>query len=269
MPTLRRALHRSAAASLLAALCACSGGGGGSGGGSGGGGGSGRGLSLGRTSVAFSGAEGSSVPGQSVAIQVTDPSITQVAAGYPPGVAEASWLTVGIGGTASAPVLTLSIWYYGVVAGEYKTTVRVAGLRADGSVVAWRDLSVTYTAMPVFTAYPATAAFSGLVTGTIAPKQVSVGGTGGLSWTATSTAPWVTLTRTSGTTPSTVGLGVDTAGLAAGSYSATVTFTAGSLTDTVDVTLTLGAAALQASTARLSFSAVNGRPSPRSPYRSP
>lgn len=63
-----------------------------------------------------------------------------------------------------------------------------------------------------------------------------------IDWSAGVTQPWISLTAAGGSTPSTLGVGVNTAGLAAGSYSGSINIqeTTGTVT-TVPVKLTLSA----------------------------
>ena len=68
-------------------------------------------------------------------------------------------------------------------------------------------------------------------------------GGGTLTWSASSNQTWLTLSATSGTAPSSVTVSVNSAGLAAGTYNATITITATGATNspcTVPVTLNLG-----------------------------
>jgi hypothetical protein len=79
-----------------------------------------------------------------------------------------------------------------------------------------------------------------------AAQTLSLTNTGGgtLTWTGTATEAWVTLTPASGTAPASVAVEVNTAGLSAGTYTASITFSAPGATNTpatVAVTLTVGA----------------------------
>ncbi|HEX7287913.1 MAG TPA: N,N-dimethylformamidase beta subunit family domain-containing protein, partial [Candidatus Angelobacter sp.] len=69
-------------------------------------------------------------------------------------------------------------------------------------------------------------------------------GTGTLNWTATKSASWITLSATSGSTPASLAVSVNTTGLAAGNYSGTITITpSGGATgpQTINVSMTLTA----------------------------
>lgn len=67
-------------------------------------------------------------------------------------------------------------------------------------------------------------------------------GSGTLSWTASSNQSWLSASRSSGTTPATVSISVNTSGLAAGNYTGTITISSSGATNppqTINVSLTL------------------------------
>src|SRR5262249_6785900 len=75
-----------------------------------------------------------------------------------------------------------------------------------------------------------------------ASKTVSVANTGGqtLTYTASDDASWLSLSPTSGTAPKDISASIDTTGLSAGTYTATITITAPGATGspkTIPVTL--------------------------------
>lgn len=75
------------------------------------------------------------------------------------------------------------------------------------------------------------------------PQTVNIGNTGGgaLSWTASKTANWLSLSATSGTAPSTLQVSVSPGGLAPGNYTDTITVGGTGGTKTVGVSLTVNA----------------------------
>ena len=114
---------------------------------------------------------------------------------------------------------------------------------------------------PVLSLSAASAVFSATTGGSNPSSQgVNIANAGGgtLSWTAAKTQPWLTLSASSGTAPSTLTLSPSIAGLAAGTYSDTVTVTAAGASgspQTVGVTLTVVAPpALNLSLTSMSFS---------------
>lgn len=64
-------------------------------------------------------------------------------------------------------------------------------------------------------------------------------GTDTLNWTASESIPWLNLSATSGTTPSTVTVSIDSSGLAEGNYTGEIQITAGNQTETITVSLTV------------------------------
>ena len=67
-------------------------------------------------------------------------------------------------------------------------------------------------------------------------------GSGTLSWTAASNQSWLNISVSSGTTPATVSISVNTSGLAAGNYTGTITISASGATNppqTINVSLTV------------------------------
>jgi hypothetical protein len=95
----------------------------------------------------------------------------------------------------------------------------VSGLFLGGAAAAPPMLALSSTAL----SFSGTAGLGGL-----AQQNISISNSGGgaLNWTASKTQSWLTLPATSGTAPSTLGIGVNTTGLAAGSYTDTVTISA-------------------------------------------
>src|SRR5581483_4742029 len=100
-------------------------------------------------------------------------------------------------------------------------------------------------ANPALLVYPTKLTFAGFVGGSsVASQSITVynEGSGTLNWTASSNASWLSTTPTSGSTPGTVAVSVNTTGLAPGSYSGTLTFSSSGATNapqTVSVTLTV------------------------------
>jgi Viral BACON domain len=100
---------------------------------------------------------------------------------------------------------------------------------------------------PSLTASPPSLSFSGAADGQSPPTQaltVDQLGTGRLTWTARTDAPWLSVSPASDTAPAVAWVAVTAAGLAAGTYTGTITLAspgAANRQDSVPVTLTLGA----------------------------
>jgi len=176
--------------------------------------------------------------------------------------ANQSWVVLGsTSGTAPA-TLVVSVDPTGLAVGPYtaKVTISAAGKTA---VV---DVSLSVNAVALQTS--ASALSFGAVNGAPIPAQsldVSMNNGTAVSWSATSGAAWLVLSKTSGTTPDTLSVSADPSfgPLASGPYASTITFTASAggspLTATVNVDLTLTKAAFSLSPISLVLGGANGR----------
>lgn len=156
-----------------------------------------------------------------------------------------SWLHLSAASGSAPTPLSISVTTAGLAAGTYSDTITVAAPDATNSP---QTISVTLTltgAPPVLSLSTHTAAFSATSGGANPPAQsvsITNAGGGSLSWTASKTQSWLTLTATSGVAPANLSLGALVNGLAAGVYSDTVTISAGTAdTQSVAVTLTVTA----------------------------
>jgi hypothetical protein len=100
-------------------------------------------------------------------------------------------------------------------------------------------------APPALLAQPATLTFAAFQGNGNPPSQsvtVYNEGTGALNWTASSNAPWLIASPNSGSTPATLAISVNAAGLVAGTYSGAVTITSAGATNppqTINVSLSV------------------------------
>jgi glucose/arabinose dehydrogenase len=126
---------------------------------------------------------------------------------------------------------------------------------------------------PALSVSPTSLAYSGTAGGSSpAAKTLTVSNTGGgtLNFTASDDASWLTVSPASGSAPRDVTATVDTAGLAAGTYTATITINGGGISGsprTVPVTLTLAPPTppvLAITPSTLTFSATVGGSAPPS-----
>lgn len=138
------------------------------------------------------------------------------------GVAATTW-TLGTATGAN----TMSASASGVTAVTFSATATAPSLKAQLSVL---PQALTFTA----------------VQGGSNPDPqsavVSNTGAGTLTFTAASSAAWLSASPASGTAPSSVSVGINISGLAPGSYTGSVTVAAGTATQTVSVSLTVQAA---------------------------
>ncbi len=157
---------------------------------------------------------------------------------------KASWLTQTpssgtIGGTGQSGSVGINANITGLVAGTYNTTVTIAASDAGNVNVqgSTQTFTVTLTVLPpcvLSTPSPATLAFSlaqGQATSAALNVALNETGTCGrpVTWQASTSSPWLTLTATSGTdsgTGSTFGVNATTANMVPGTYTGTITITA-------------------------------------------
>ena len=152
-----------------------------------------------------------------------------------------SWLTVTPGTTTTPGTVTVAINPGSLTAGSYTGTVTIASSGASNSPVT-KTVNLTVTAPPDLTLDQSTLTFTARTDGTTpAAQNVKIGSTGSvLTYTATPSAGWISVSPGSGTTESTIAVSVTPGSLTPGSYSGTVTVagTAGA-TKTITVNLTL------------------------------
>jgi uncharacterized protein (TIGR03437 family) len=157
-----------------------------------------------------------------------------------------AWLTLGPTSGATAAVITASVNAAGLAVGNYQATVTVtSGSQQQTVAVA---LTVQPSGPSQFTLTPSTLLVNASA-GSTAPLTRSVNvtnaGSGTLSWTAavnTSSASWLSVGSSSGTTPSSVSVQFNPSGLAAGQYLGTITFSApGVASSTVAVIFNISA----------------------------
>ncbi len=149
--------------------------------------------------------------------------------------------------------------------------IQALGLNGDdttGAVTAFLPGPAPAVTSAALAAAPVSLTFDA-VAGAAAPasKSVSITSTGAaVSFTSASNAAWLTATPSGGNTPGSVSFSVNTTGLAAGSYSGVLTFTAtGATAVNVPVTLNIAPASqLSVGPSALSFTAVSGAAAPPS-----
>ena len=183
-------------------------------------------LSVSPTSLSFSGTAGAANPAaRTVAVANTGGGTLSFTASD-----DASWLTV-TPGTGTAPRdLSVAVNTAGLTAGTHTATVRVESPGVDGSP---RLIPVTLTLAPApppaLSVTPANLSFSATVGGANPAAQtlsVANTGSGTLSFSASDNAAWLAVTPASGNAPASLSAAVNIAGLAAGTYTGSVTVTA-------------------------------------------
>ena len=224
---------------VVAFLSGCGGGGGGGGGGASGSGGSS--VSLNRGSVFFDSQRTAPLPPeQTVQISWSDAQVFKVLAGAPAGQTIPSWLQLSLSSGPSPMTLTLQVTRTDLAAGEHTATVRVATEDASGNLLAFRDIAVSYTITDNFQASRDQLNFSyNIGSAAIPDADVTIYGPS-VSWNASADQPWVMLSQSSGVSPTTINVTIDSANVPPGANVSTITVQdAGNASSSFDITLSL------------------------------
>lgn len=199
-------------------------------------------LAVSPASVSFSGTAGSADP----AAKTLD--VSNAGGGSLSWTASESapWLSLSPAGGTNAGTVTLTPNTSGLSAGTYTTDVTVsAGGVAGSPKVIPITLTVNPPSPPALATSPASLSFSAETGGSApAAKTITVTNSGGgtLSWSATESASWLTVSPASGTNDGAVTVTPSITGLAAGTYTTDVTITAAGASGsprTIPVTLTV------------------------------
>ncbi|MBI1747734.1 MAG: hypothetical protein HYR55_14270 [Acidobacteria bacterium] len=181
-----------------------------------------------------------------------------------------SWLSLSpTSGTAPSQV-TICVNVAGLREGEYTGTITVSSPCAANSPQPIR-VTLLVEGRPEIGLSPTSFAFrftgtDGCAHPTDQTLTIANRGGGSLNWTATTSQPWLSLSRSSGTAPSQVAVSVNIRDLLPGSHSGTIVITAPGAINTpqnVPVTLTVDPAPrIGAEPSRVNFQAVQGSPDP-------
>lgn len=177
----------------------------------------------------------------------------------------AAWLNLSTAtGTTTTETdsISASVNLTGLAAGTYTAAITVV---ASGTTNSPQVIPVSLTVAAAPTAPPviglslSSLTYTGTAGGTNPTSQsftISNTGGGTLTWSASDSAAWLTLSPASGTNTGTVAAGINLTGLAAGTYSGTVTVAAtGATSKTLPVSLTINPGTTTASTATLNWGA--------------
>ncbi len=177
----------------------------------------------------------------------------------------AAWLSLAPASgttTTESDSISAGVNLTGLAAGTYTAAITIS---ATGATNTPQVIPVSLTVSPAPTASPviglsvSNMAFTGTAGGSNPATQsltISNTGTGTLSWTVGDNAAWLTLSPTSGTNAGTVSASASLSGLAAGTYSGTITVSAtGATSKTIQVTLTVSSTTSTNGSAILSWTA--------------
>lgn len=155
----------------------------------------------------------------------------------------AQWLNISPSSGVNSSLLTVSVNSTSLSAGTYSGTIALSALGATNSP---QYINVSLVIGPTAIGVnPTSVSFTAFQNQGNPPTQtVNLTNTGGgsLSWTATSSVSWLTVTPTAGSAPSTLTLSANTNGLGIGTFNGTITLTSSQANNspkTIPVTLTI------------------------------
>ena len=173
-------------------------------------------------------------------------------------------------GSTTGQTLTTTAWSNTSITTNLPASL--TGLLAiQVNAVAGTDTIFVMTASPSTLAVTPAALQFAFTAGGAAPAaqsiQITNSGTGTLSWTATGSASWISLSPASGTAPSTLSIAVSPAGLSAGTYTGSVQIAATGASNTpqsigITFTVTASPPVLAVAPSALSFAYTNGGSAP-------
>jgi large repetitive protein len=226
-------------------------------------------LTTSPTTLSFAGqVNGAVPPNQTIILTSSDGSalpITSVVAS-----SGTTWLSVSRNSDTTPATLTVAITPVALTAGTYQASIIITAPTAGNNPIIV-PVVLVLAAQPSLTASTSTAVFAAGIGGSSPPSlPVNIGSTGApltFSTSVAAGAPWLSVTG-SGTTPSTIQLGVNPAGLVAGYYSGAILVTsAGAANNPLLIPVNLivtGAPLLTTTTTSLVFtSGPSGSPPPQ------
>jgi hypothetical protein len=212
-------------------------------------------ISASPTTLSFTAVQGGSNPSsQTVSISNAGGGVLAWSANE-----SASWLGISpASGTGNGPI-SVTATPGSLAVGTYNTLVTI---NAPNSAPVSIPISLTVTA-PVATVVlsPVSLAFTGIQGGANPVAQaVTVNANG--NWTASSSAPWLTLSPSSGNGNGSIATHIALSSAVVGTNNATITVTSGGVARTASVTLTVSAASLTASPNSVAYTATQGAANP-------
>jgi len=154
-----------------------------------------------------------------------------------------AWLSLSSSSGTAPSAVNVSIDGSGLSAGTYTGTITISSNGGNQTVTT--TLTVNPPAVnPTLQVSPPSLIFNMTQGGsnpTTLPLNVTNGGTGSLTWSASESLAWLSLSSSSGTAPSTVNVSIDGTGLSAGTYTGTITISSNGGNKTVNVTLNVTA----------------------------
>lgn len=187
------------------------------------------------TSVSFSAVAGAAPAPQTINVSAGGASTTWAATVS----ANTTWLSATTSSALTPGTVTLSVNPVGLSEGSYSGSVTITAPGATNSpLVIPVTLGVKTAVMSVT---PTSLSFVGTTTANPAAQNLSITntGTGSLTWTASADAAWLSLGTTNGTAPGSIAVTATTVGLAAGSYTGTITLISNDVAGPVTIPVSL------------------------------
>ncbi|NOT95058.1 MAG: choice-of-anchor D domain-containing protein [Nitrospira sp.] len=154
---------------------------------------------------------------------------------------DTTWLAATPSSATGNGTVSIRVTTGTLTAGSYTGTITLSATGASNRTV---PVTFTVTAAPIINLNPTSLSYAATQGASNPANQtVTLTMTGGATnWTVSDSVSWLSVTPTSGSGSSTVTSNANTAGLAAGTYTGTITVSAtGALSKTVTVTLTINA----------------------------
>lgn len=140
----------------------------------------------------------------------------------------AAWLDLVVVPGNGADTIFVYAYASELLAGLYSDTVMVT---SDNAANSPQRFIVSLSVQPTVTVTPPVAAFDALVNGPTPPGTsvtITSAGANGIAWTATKSQSWLSISKTSGTTPDAIVVSAENSGLISGEYHDSVIITTGS-----------------------------------------
>jgi uncharacterized protein (TIGR03437 family) len=195
-------------------------------------------LSVTPASLTFTEVQGTSAQSQNLTVSGTPGALNFSAATQPTG----SWLSATANTTTTPATVQVTAANTGLNPGTYNGTVTITSPGANGSPQTV-NVTLTVVAAQTITVTPTTLNFSYTI-GTAAPTPQSVhvtasGGSAQFTATASPTAPWLVVSQPTNSTPADLSVGINATGLAAGTYTGTISITSPSSATTPAASITV------------------------------
>ncbi len=198
-------------------------------------------LGVSPASLTFTATQGGAAQTKPISVSGT-PSALNFTVAVSTGVG-GNWLSVDTSSGTTPGTVNVKADPTGLQPGTYTGTVTVTSAGATGSP---QTVNVTLNVVQAqtFTATPSTLDFNYVIgtQTTLQAKTVALtssGGTANFTATVSSSATWLVVSPTSGTTPATLTVSIQPAGLAAGNYTGTINITSPSSATTTAATITV------------------------------